>query len=535
MWFQMNAAPGDPTFNMVDSWRITGPLDIDALRLAVATIANRHDILRSRFSDVSGTPARVIAEGSVALDVAVLDSAEDEISSSIEAEISRPFDLTREPPLRCRLLVVAPHDHVLIITIHHIVCDNRSLSIFYRELGELYQNRESSLPAAASRYADYVTREQDAITRKLYEKELGYWRDSLAMSATLVDLPLDRPHRGAPSFKTARVSEVVPAHISQQAASLARQERVPRFVVYLAAYAIMLRRSGSQSDFIIGIAISDRSITERNTIGLFLNTLPLRIDLSGTPSFSDVIQRLRSAFSDVYAYAKVPVNLIIDAIKPARSPGRNPLFQLTFAHENPEEAACALDGATVTRMPLDHHSVPAAFDLGIFIESAGLATETAVRLHYSPDVFNESTIRQMVRSYVDCLASGTADVLAPVRLAPSSGLARPDPPPRRQQPRPAVSTVEATGTERTIAAIWQSVLECEPLDPDDDFFDSGGNSLLALKVVNRVEQSLGLRLNVSTLFDARSIQDLAAVVDAELCRRGAGASSAGDGFEVGTL
>lgn len=557
MWFQMSTAPGDPSFNMVDSWRIRGPLDIDALRFAVAAIANRHDVLRTRFSEVSGIPTRIIVENSATLDVIPLNSNEDEINSFIEAEISRPFHLAQEPPLRCRLLAISPRDHVLIITIHHIACDGKSLSILYRELRDFYLSRGTGLPTLTNRYTDYIAREQGAITRKRFEKELDYWRDALAASATLVDLPFDRPHRGAPSFKTTLVSRIVPAPTCEKITLLAREERVPRFIVYLAAYAIMLRQCSGQDDFIIGILISGRSITERNIIGLYTNTLPLRIDLTGNPGFREVVHRLRTTLSKAYTHAKVPINLIIDAIKPVRSPNRNPLFQLIFSHENPDEADCVLDGASVTRIPLDHHSMPAAFDLGMFIQFTGNVAEATVRLYYSPEVFNESTIDQMVRSYLSCLTSGITNALAPISVSSVSNLAMPGSlnrsldsgsgpmPPRPYQLSSAVRGAPTTHTEKAIAAIWQTVLGCELLDPDDDFFDAGGNSLLALQVVNRIEESLNIRLNVSTLFSARSIQALAEVVDAELWRRGSGTSSQGEDLsdapshgrdlEVGTL
>jgi acyl carrier protein len=239
------------------------------------------------------------------------------------------------------------------------------------------------------------------------------------------------------------------------------------------------------------------------------------------------------------------------------SPNRNPLFQLVFSHEDPDEADFVLDGASVTRIPLDHHSMPAAFDLGMFIRFTGNVTDATVRLYYSPEVFNQSTIDQMVRSYLSCLTSGTTDVLAPISVSPVPDLAMPDSlnrsldtgsgpiPPRPHQLSSAVRGAPTAHTERAIAAIWQTVLGCELLDPEDDFFDSGGNSLLALQVVNRIEESLNIRLNVSTLFSARSIQALTEVVNAELWRRGSDTSSQGRGFpdasshgrdfEVGTL
>jgi surfactin family lipopeptide synthetase A len=402
LWFLDQLAPGGSAYNAPIAFRLEGPLDVAALEQSLNEIARRHETLRTTFTLSEEQPVQVIApETIVALPVADLQNypeseREARAARLVGEEARRPFDLARGPLLRCLLWRLATEDHILLLTMHHIVSDGWSMGVLYRELSALYetfrQGKAPSLPELPIQYADFAVWQREWLRGEVLERQLSYWKRQLG-GVQLLELPTDRPRSAVQSLRGTTQSFMLPKDLSEALNALSRKEGVTLFMTLLAAFQILLHRYTGQEDIAVGSPIANRTRSEiEGLIGFFVNTLVLRTDLSGSPSFRELLSRVRRAALDAYSHQDLPFEKLVEELNPERDPSRSPLFQVMFALQNAPMNLPILAGLNVS--PVELGAETAKFDLTLSLkEAAGSLTAT---LEYNTDLFEHATISRML-------------------------------------------------------------------------------------------------------------------------------------------
>jgi len=361
----------------------------------------------------------------VDLSALAADSVEEEASSRLLAESRRPFDLTCDPPLRASLLRLAPDVHVLVLMIHHIAFDRWSRGLLRRELAVLYSafaaSRPSPLPEPAIQYRDYAAWQHERLRTEALERELTYWRERLGGAAPVLELSSDRPRPAAPTYRGRQVSFTLTDGLLEALGSLSRRERVSRFMTLLAAFNALLARSTGQTDLVVGTPIAGRTLVElSDLIGCFTNTLVLRTDLSGDPTFRELLGRVRQVALGAYAHQELPFEKLVEELQPERSTRHHPLFQVLFNYLDFPAAPLAVPGLRIEdiEMTLD----TALVDLGVDIKRAGRTITCYVT--GSADLFDAPTVSRLADQYRALLAAVAANPerrISSLPLAPAEG------------------------------------------------------------------------------------------------------------------
>ncbi|HEY2736956.1 MAG TPA: condensation domain-containing protein, partial [Thermoanaerobaculia bacterium] len=429
LWFLDQLEPGSPVYNMPVALRIAGPLDGDMLALALGEVVRRHEVLRTVFpvfEGLEGTPVQVVRPAApFALPVADLSGLPPSRRAAhalrlAGEEAGRPFDLARGPLLRGVLLRLAEGDQIVALTLHHIVGDGWSLGILVREVTVLYAElaagRPSPLPELPVQYVDFALWQSSWLHGEILARELSGWRRQLAGLPPLLELPTDRPRPARQSYRGASRPVCLPAGLARQAQALGRREGATLFMVLLAAFQALLARHSGQDDLAVGSPVAGRNRVEiEGLIGFFVNTLVLRGDLTGEPSFRELLGRVRETALTAYMHQDVPFEKLVEELAPERSLAQTPLFQVMFELQNaPVES---LETPDLQLRPVDAAGTTAKFDLTMsFGEHGGELTGT---LEYATDLFDATTIDRLGLHFERCL---TAALAAPERKVLESDL-----------------------------------------------------------------------------------------------------------------
>ncbi len=417
LWFLNQLDPASAAYNVVEAFRLEGALDDVALERSVNALVARHESLRTTFSSDEGTPIQIVAPSLLVhmarRDLAVGSAAahDEGIALAVRAEASAPFDLEHGPLLRCTLLRMAAHEHVLVIAMHHIISEGGwSMAIFLRELEELYdaevQGRSARLPVLDIQYADYALWQREQTESDSFEAHLAYWRDRLANAPRRLELPTDCARPDRQSSRGARRSIMLAATTMQRVDALARAERATSSMVLLAAWLALLARYAEQDDLVVGMPVAGRSRVEtENVMGLFVNTLAIRADLSGDPSFAMLLERVRITCMEAFDHQDVPFERIVAELRPDRALSHGPLFQVMFAPQNTPRQPLHLHGLAVT--PLDVDTGSAMFDLTLFV--LGHAESTRLVAEFATDLFEGESIERMLRQFQTLLDRAVTD------------------------------------------------------------------------------------------------------------------------------
>ena len=361
LWFLQRLEPGGAAYNIPFAARLTGALDIVAVQGALQTIIDRHESLRTTFAQLDDTPVQVVsASANIPLPVTDLSALPE---AELEREVSRlavqearvPFDLETGPLLRSQLLRLGPQAHVLLLTVHHIASDGWSMGVLFRELGALYRAAVTGEPSPLLdlplQYADYAVWQRGEPQSQKLEGQLAYWRQRLLGAPPRLELPTERTASGLPDGRAAKATLALPLRLTDELKALSRREGVTLFMTLLAAFKTLLARYSGQEDIVIGTPISGRSHVElEGLIGCFLNTLVLRTDLSGQPTFKELLARVRETALGAYAHQELPFERLVEDLQPARDLKQNPLFQVMFQAGNTLGGALKLDGLEVGRV-----------------------------------------------------------------------------------------------------------------------------------------------------------------------------------------
>ncbi|HXO20594.1 MAG TPA: amino acid adenylation domain-containing protein [Thermoanaerobaculia bacterium] len=419
LWFIHQLDPEGAAYNMPAALRMTGRLDRAVFARCFAEIVRRHEVLRTAFGSQDGRPLQVITppEATPDLQIPLLDLAgiandrrDLEVRRLAVEEARRPFDLTRAPLLRVQLLRTAEREHVCLFTMHHIVSDGWSLEVLAQEVAMLYSafalGRPSPLPEPPVQYADFAIWQREWLQGEILERQLAYWREELAGSPTVIELPTDRPRPRVRTLLGANVPVALPGPLLEGLKTTGRGEDVTLFMMILAAWQTLLHRYTGQEDVLVGSVVANRGVTEiEGLIGLFVNILVLRGRLSAGSTFREMLGRERETALGAYAHEDLPFERLVEELRVERSLSHSPIFQVAFAMQNAPEEALDLPGLSLA--PLVFGVTTAKFDLTLFLgEAAGALVGT---LEYSTDLFDAATLQRMVGHYRVLLEGVIAD------------------------------------------------------------------------------------------------------------------------------
>ncbi len=417
LWFLQQLDPASAQYNLPAAVRIEGPLDRSALERCFAEIVRRHEPLRTTFTTVDGAPVQVAGPaGSFSL--AVRDTRDlDEATRRIEEQACAPFDLERGPLFRAELLRLSGEEHVLVLNAHHIISDSWSFGILVREILALYETTarggNAALPVPSLRYSDFARWQRDAEQERAIESQLDYWKSKFAGNLPVLELPSDRPRSAALSANGAVRRHVIPDHLAQSLRSLSQREGATLFMTLLSAFKTLLLRYTNQDDIIVGSPVAGRERTEtQDLIGCFVNTVALRTNCAGDPTFAELIGRVRETCLEGYARQEVPFERVVEAVQPDRDLTRTPIFQVAFGLRQDPVRQYRL-GRTRFEM-LETHTGMTKFDLMLEVIESGNRLTAAVE--YNTDLFDAETIDRLLGHYETLLRAATQAPETPISL-----------------------------------------------------------------------------------------------------------------------
>ncbi len=425
MWFFNRFDPTSSAYNVAAALRLSGSLDLDALRQAAADILERHESLRTMYPDSADGPHQVILPaidvtvGSDLIDVSLASVSDADLEDRIRAALARGFDVTTQIPIALSLLPREDlHEHVLVMVVHHISIDGWSIQVLARDLVHAYSSRhaghEPGWAPLPVQYADYALWQREVLgseedSSSVMAEQLAYWAGALAGVPDVLALPSDRPRPAVRSGVGASVGFSVPAGMVQGLRALARERGATPFMVVQAAFSVLLARLSGTSDIVIGSPVAGRGEAALDDlVGMFVNTLVLRADCEPSRSFAELLVRVRDADLEAFGRADVPFERLVETLNPVRSQSFSPLFQVMLAFQNYTQSVVELPGLTVS--PLEVEWAVAQFDLSMTLgEPAGGDGGYVGTLSYAADIFDAVTAERIVERFVRVLGAVVED------------------------------------------------------------------------------------------------------------------------------
>ena len=424
LWFLAQMDGGNTAYNIPLGLRLRGRLDEDALQRALARIVERHETLRSRFSQIDDQAQVVILPADTGFLLQVEDlrrhpQADNALRGLIEEQASASFNLAHDPLIRGRLVRLADDHHVLLLTMHHIISDGWSLGVLTRELAALYQafshDEEDPLPPLASQYSDYAVWQRRWLSGEVLQRQSDYWQHNLAGVPALLTLPTDRPRPAQQNFAGSHVDVVLDEPLSRGLKALCQRRAVTPYMVILSAWAMLLSRLSGQTDVVIGTPVANRTRAEiEGLIGMFVNTLALRIDTSGALSGEALLQRVKAQTLAAQAHQDLPFEHVVDISKPLRSLAHSALFQTLLSWDNNDGPSLQLGDLTLEGVAGESHFVK--FDLSLSLGDSADGVRGSLR--YATALFDEATVRRFVGYFQQLLAALVTDDQALLEQVP---------------------------------------------------------------------------------------------------------------------
>src|SRR5262245_9231819 len=409
LWFLDQLQPDIPLYSIVNAYRLRGSLNVKALEQALDEIRRRHEVLRANFDLMDDQPVQIVAPFQpmplAVTDYSIVpdDDRDQAWQERIQAEWRRHFNLKTDPLMRASLLRLEGNEHVLVVVIHHIVSDGWSMGVLNQELGSLYdafcQGKPSPLQHLPIQYADYARWQRQWLQGAVLEKHVAYWRKHLDGGPPFLELPIDRPRPPVQTFNGTCYTTVLPPDLLASLKSLGQQHQATLFMTLLGALQILLGRLSGQDDVVIGTPVAGRRHLEtEKLIGFFVNTLALRGDLSGNPTFKELLNQVRSVVFDAMDYQEMPFEKLVDELQPQRTWSDRPLFQVMLNVLLIGSELC-LPGLIVEEfIPARHES---KFDITLYVLKTG--PNLRLDLVYSTDLFEAARIEVMVDQFVNLL------------------------------------------------------------------------------------------------------------------------------------
>ncbi|NEP09967.1 MAG: hypothetical protein F6K14_07045 [Symploca sp. SIO2C1] len=524
LWLLHQLSPENPCYHQPIAFRLVGSLNVPVLEQSLKEILRRHEALRTSFTTVDEEPVQVIQpDGDFSLsiiDFTDIPNAESQLPDCLLKKIQKPFDFSTGSLLRATLVQLSKEEHVLLFTMHHIACDGWSEGLFLKELSLLYEafsnGKASPLPELPVQYADFAHWQRQWLKDEKLESQLNYWEQQLSGDISALQLPIDYPRPLVQTHQGDCQSLVLSETLTKALKDFCDQEKVTLFVTLMAVFKTLLYRYTQQEDMILCSPVAGRNRSEINdSIGYFNNVLPMRTNLGGNPSFRELLNRFKQTSSGATENQDVPLQKIADLPNLAGKPLSRGMFTLL----NTPEQSLELPGITIS--PFEVHNGAADFDLFLLMkEKAGQVTGV---LQYKIDLFKAESIIEMLEHFEELLTSLIAN---PEQRLSSLPLLR-DPStlitsePIKQQPQEAVAPRD--DLEIQLTKIWEKVLNKGSIGVRDNFFEQGGSSLLALRLVAEIEKVLDKKLASAALFQAPTVEQ-----QADILRSGDEQSSGGN-------
>ncbi|MCE0464976.1 non-ribosomal peptide synthetase, partial [Pseudomonas uvaldensis] len=439
LWFldQLDTGAGS-AYHMPAALLLRGDLDRVALKAALDRLVARHESLRTTFERRGEQPVQIIAPADCGFvlaeqDLRSLPYEQASLSASRigNSEALAPFDLSRGPLIRGRLLRLSDDEHILLITQHHIISDGWSVGVLVRELAALYrafsQQQPDPLPALPIQYADYAAWQHQALKGERLDRQADFWREHLKGAPALLSLPTDRPRPATQSYRGGDVPVEIPAALRERLERFCQAHNVTLFMALLSAWSVLMARLGNERDVVIGVPTANRSRTEtENLIGFFVNTLALRVDLTQDPSVVQLLEQVRQTTLAAHEHQDIPFEQVIEAVQPPRSLSHNPLCQVALSLDNtPGGGELSLPGLTLAPVAQAHET--SQFDLMLTLGNDG-GTLAGV-IEYASDLFDRATVERFAQHFLTLLQAMVADaeqsVLSLPLLTPAQCLASP--------------------------------------------------------------------------------------------------------------
>jgi amino acid adenylation domain-containing protein len=416
LWFLHQLDPDSPAYNISGAVRLRGQLNVPALESCLNEVARRHEVLRTTFAEVEGESSQVIAPDLtlrlLPMDLSGLpeDEREAEARRLANEETKVPFDLSQGPLFRVTLLRLSEEEHVLVYTMHHIVSDAWSRSVLVKEVVTLYEafvnEKPSPLPELPVQYADYAMWQREWLKGDVLDAHLSYWKQKLGGKLPVLELPTDRPRPAIQSSRGSVHSFMLAPELLKSIKQTSRRASVTPFMTLLASFQVLLQKYTGQNDLIVGTDIANRNRMEtENLIGFFINQLALRTDLSGNPTFSELLHRVREVTLGAYTHQDLPFDKLVSVLRPERSLSHTPLFQVLFVVQNAPASSLQLSNLSLS--PLEFDNPTSKFDIGIFLSETPQGLAGVCR--YRTDLFDGSTIERMMRQWQTLLGNALAE------------------------------------------------------------------------------------------------------------------------------
>ena len=425
LWFLDQLEPATPAYNIATGMRMIGPLDVHAFEQAITEIIRRHEVLRTTILTIDGQPQPVVAETQsfrlpvIPLDMLAVDAREGEARRIAGAEAEQPFDLSTGPLFRIQLLRINDADHIVLLTMHHIIGDGWSMEVLVREVAELYESyktgKTSPLPDLAIQYGDFAHWQRQWLQGEVLAAQLSYWKTKLGDKLSKIELPTDRSRPQVQSSRGASQPFVVPQRLAEQLKALSRGEQVTLFMTLLAAFQVLLYRYTGQNDISVGTPIAGRHHLEtEKLIGLFVNTLVLRSTVSDTLTFRDLLEQVRTVVLEAHIHQDLPFEKLVDELQPERNLSHTPLFQVLFNFDSLPRDPLSLPGLSLSEFGVGTHT--AKFDLTMSMSDVGNVITGFIK--YKTDLFDASTISRMTSQFQVLLEGIVADPNQKISLLP---------------------------------------------------------------------------------------------------------------------
>ncbi|HKU72441.1 MAG TPA: amino acid adenylation domain-containing protein [Pyrinomonadaceae bacterium] len=414
LWFLDQFEPERAVYNISHCFQLSGTLEVAVLERALTEVLRRHESLRTNFVNGPEGPVQVISPAtkwSIAVeDLQGLSEAEREMEVSRIAakQAQASFDLSMGPLIRVKLVRLSSKEHLLWLTLHHIVCDGWSIAVLMQELVRLYQGYSKGEAAVLEelpvQYADYAAWQRQWLQGSVLEQQVEYWKQQLAGAPAVLSLPTDRARPPRQTFKGGRVQQSLTPELSEQLQQLSQRHGVTLFMTLLAGFQLLLGRYSGQEDVVVGTPIANRTRRElEGLIGFFANTLVMRTELSGDPSFAELLERVREVCLGAYQHQDLPFEKLVEELQPERSLSHSPIFQVMFILQNNQAAGFEQRLGDLQFKTRGVETEAAKFDLTLSV--AGLSCS----LEYNTDLFNAETAERLVRHWINVLQAVSAD------------------------------------------------------------------------------------------------------------------------------
>ncbi len=507
LWSLRTLDPESPVYNLGFAYRLRGSIDVDALGHAIATLAKRHESLRSSFATVDGGPVVVVSpESDVRLNLVAMTDSETE---GLARETARgPFDLTRAPLWRFTLASRCQNDHTLLVATHHIIADRWSVGLLIQELAAEYaalvDGRLSPLSEPAGSYTEAIRQIEGSLTEADLRSQLDHWSETYRGEVSELILPTDLRPTGPPTYRGARRSFALPADVAARIDALSADEGVTPYATMLAALTVCLHRDTGQTDLVIATPVAGRHrAASRGVVGYFNNILPLRLDLSGRPTFREAIRATDRSVRDAFAHQDAPFHRIVE------QPGLDHLNVTRCAFSLQNTTSMALDLPGIASDYDDVATDTSNFDLAVFLEAYAGTYRGIVDVR--TDLWSPAALDGFVARFQSLVEALVAEPDQPIADQRADSHA----PDRVNTPSPATSGAEArprNEMERRLVGIWEDVLGIRPLGPDSHFFALGGRSMTAARLIERTGRAIGRELPLAALLRAPTIREFSDLI-----------------------